>query len=165
MLPSRLPGIVSKEQGAIKRDRGFEEVILMLKTCTKCGSRIHLIPSISGELFIISLVDSDLRCWKWRVVSKGRSTYVYRQEGTGKNRKGVYFHRMVMNPPADMVVLDKPPRSRDLELLQMLKDLDADGYDFICSQIPGFCLGNAADTGIDDAQQQEQDGSTLRYPH
>ncbi len=74
------------------------------RKCKKCGQWVYPIPSISGKLFTISQVDFDLTCWKWRVVRNGRSNYVFRQEGTGKNRRGVYFHRTIMNPPADRVV-------------------------------------------------------------
>lgn len=71
--------------------------------CPRCNRRIRYVKSVSGEEFVVNEADREFLCHQWRVIKKGPNKYVYRQQGTGKNRKGIYLHHLIADTPSSLV--------------------------------------------------------------
>lgn len=63
------------------------------------------IPLTQGEVALVDDKDYELlNQWKWTLRRCGRTKYAYRMDYTGGQRKYTAMHRVIMNPPAGMVI-------------------------------------------------------------
>jgi hypothetical protein len=66
---------------------------------------VKRIPITKGKYTIVDDEDYELAVsQKWRGAKNGKAWYAFRQLGPAWNRKYIYLHRLILNPPDDMYV-------------------------------------------------------------
>ncbi len=87
--------------GSLCRNYRTEPVIDRPSVVQPINSQIRLIPLTKGFITIVDAEDYEfLNSFKWSANLKAKKVYAYRNV----NRKNVYMHRVITNPPAGKVV-------------------------------------------------------------